>query len=387
MTIWNKNYLGDTSQPWARQVEKEIDNQKALFQSAEVNNVKRDDQLASSLRQVQSATASATQAATDAADAAAEAAQAALDASAANSAAIAAQADATQAALDASTANTNALNALQDIVDLASPGGPTLHASNLTAGTITAVDIGAVNISGASISGGSISSTGANGTVTVSNGSVAFSGGGKTGSINPTSTYGLGLTSSDRVYVSAPNGIEGAYASFAEASAGTKLTVDSIKRQTNGQLTFTTSAGTTCAYFDTTSSASSYTHLYTVGNISAQSYTTRSSQRFKTNIEPYALGAASVLDLNVVNYQYNPSALGLVDDDGNEYPLGKVEVGLIAEQVAETNFRNLVNFSDEEETVAEGIDYSRIGVLLIPEVKALREQVAELTARLEALEG
>jgi len=101
MTIWNKNFLGNESQPWARQIEKEIDNQKSAFQAAEVNNVKRDAQLSSSLRQVQSATN-----------------------------------EATQAALDASAANTNALEALQDIIDLGSPGGPAINADNINAGTI-----------------------------------------------------------------------------------------------------------------------------------------------------------------------------------------------------------------------------------------------------------
>ena len=63
---FNKNYLPAQTQPWAREVQKRIENTETAFRSAEVNNTTRDDQLASSLRQVQAASAAATTAANSA---------------------------------------------------------------------------------------------------------------------------------------------------------------------------------------------------------------------------------------------------------------------------------------------------------------------------------
>lgn len=378
---WYKNYLAADVQPWARQLQKEIDNLKSNFQSAEVNNVTRDDQLASSLRQVQNAQADAVAAQADADQAQsdaiaantaaiaaqADATQAISDASAANttaiaanSAAIAAQADATQAigdaanaALDASTANTNALAALQDIIDLASPGGPTLNAANLTAGTITAVDIGAVNVTGATISGGSISSTGANGTVTVSNGSVGFSGGGKTGSINPTSTYGLGLTSSDRVYISAPNGIEGAFASFAD--------IDALDINAQGTLRRSALDG------GGTTGASITNGGYIVR--------TSSSQRYKQDIE--------LLDIDLNDlYALQPKTFKRIDEVEEEGENARVYPGLIAEELAGTSLDRFVFYSKDENgnPQPEGIHYPEL-------TAALLIAVQDLNARITTLEG
>lgn len=121
MTIWYKNYFGNETQPWARQVEKEVSNLKSAFDTAEVNNLKRDNQLASSLRQIQAASNAASDAATQAGDAAAQAQTAANNALAA-----------------ATTANTS----LNGLVSLATDGsGYSVHGGNITANTITANEI------------------------------------------------------------------------------------------------------------------------------------------------------------------------------------------------------------------------------------------------------
>ena len=367
-TSWYKNYLAADVQPWARQLQKEIDNLKSNFQSAEVNNVTRDDQLASSLRQVQNAQA-------DAVAAQADADQAQTDAIAANSAAIAAQTDATQAigdaaqaALDASTANGNALAALQDIIDLASPGGPTLNAANLTAGTITAVDIGAVNVTGATITGGSISSTGPNGTVTVSNGSVAFSGGGKTGSINPTSTYGLGLTSSDRVYISAPNGIEGAYASFADVEGGF------VTAQTSFLGTYNTTIAS-----NTQSTFAGNLFINSSGNMFRDP--TISSQEAKENIEPYEFDTNAFIQVNPVTFNYKD---GVFSNPGES---DITQLGFILEDFESAGLGEHLVIPANEVDQYKGLRYDKLYMFLHKVVQEQHEKIEQLEARLEALEG
>lgn len=353
-TSWYKNYLAADVQPWARQVQKEVDNLKSNFQSAEVNNTTRDDQLASSLRQVQSAANEASQAAIDAAAAAQEAADA-------NAAAI-------QANTTATTANTNALEALQDIVDLASPGGPTLNASNLTAGTISAVDIGAVNISGASISGGSISSTGSNGTVTLSNGSIAFAGGGKTGSINPTSTYGLGLTSSDRVYVSAPNGIEGAYGSFAEVNGAFIEATTSFRGTIN-----TTIAANTQSTF------AGNLFINSSGNMFRDP--TISSQEAKENIEPYEFDTNAFIQVNPVTFNYKD---GVFSNPGES---DITQLGFILEDFESAGLGEHLVIPANEVDQYKGLRYDKLYMFLHKVVQEQHEKIQQLEARLEALEG
>lgn len=147
---WQKNYFSSENQPWTRQVEREVDNLKSNFRSAEVNNTTRDDQLASSLRQVSQATIQAQAAADDAQDAA-------------------------DAALAAATTANNALNGL---VSLGTDGSTyNVHGGNITANTITATEISSTyvyagtlsatqittgTLSANFISGGTISGTNVN---------------------------------------------------------------------------------------------------------------------------------------------------------------------------------------------------------------------------------
>jgi len=353
-TSWYKNYLAADVQPWARQLQKEIDNLKSNFQSAEVNNTTRDDQLASSLRQVQNAATEASEAAIAAADAAQEASDANATAISANSTAI--------------TANSNALAALQDIVDLASPGGPTLNAANLTAGTITAVDVGAVNITGASISGGSISSSGANGTVTVSNGSVAFSGGGKTGSINPTSTYGLGLTSSDRVYTSAPNGIEGAYASFAEIDGAYVDATTSFRGTYN-----TTIASNTQSTF------AGNLFINSSGNMFRDP--TISSQEAKENIAPYEFDTAAFIAVNPVTFNYKD---GVFSNPGES---DITQLGFILEDFEQAGLGEHLVIPANEIDQYKGLRYDKLYMFLHKVVQEQQQKIQELEARITTLEG
>ena len=65
--------------------------------------------------------------------------------------------------------------------------------------------------------------------------------------------------------------------------------------------------------------------------------------------------------------------------------------GLVAEEVAEVEpmlvaWANIPSVS-ETELVPDGVNYDRLGVLLIPIVQKQRQKIAELEARLAAIEA
>jgi hypothetical protein len=148
--VYPRNNFATDAKYWGREVEKKITNLESSLQSSDINNTTRDSQLSVTSNQ-------ALIAANDAKDAAAAAQVAADEALIAFNTANAASSAAATAAAAASDANAEALDALQKIIQLGSPGGPTINASNLTAGTINGVSITGTNITGGSISGTSIS--------------------------------------------------------------------------------------------------------------------------------------------------------------------------------------------------------------------------------------
>lgn len=98
-----------------------------------------------------------------------------------------------------------------------------------------------------------------------------------------------------------------------------------------------------------------------------------SSRRYKTNIRDLPAQYVSALDLlRPVVYRSNATA----DDQSLDW------VGLIAEEVAE-HIPRLVHYTTLEEggpLVPDGVQYDRLAVLLLAEVKTLRARVAALEA-------
>jgi hypothetical protein len=108
----------------------------------------------------------------------------------------------------------------------------------------------------------------------------------------------------------------------------------------------------------------------------ADAWTTRSSRRFKTNIQPLAGALQKVEQLQGVSYERKAD--------------GKHEIGVVAEDVAQV-IPEVVSFDPETHEI-QGVDYSRLAALLIEAVKSqqadLRLQQAEiqqLKARIERL--
>lgn len=93
-----------------------------------------------------------------------------------------------------------------------------------------------------------------------------------------------------------------------------------------------------------------------------------SSERFKTNIQPLVDSLVNVNKLEGVSF---------VKD-------GKEEIGLIAENVVNT-YPQLVTV--DEHNLPLGVEYSRLGPILIEAIKELQNQVNILQEKIEALES
>lgn len=349
MTVWHKNYFGDTSQPWARQVQKEIDNSKSAFQAAEVNNVKRDAQLQSSLRQVQSASTAASQAAIDAADAAAAAA-------AANSTAIAANNTAISANSTAITANSNAIAALEDIVQLGAPGGPAINASNITAGQISAI-----NISGSQITGSTLTTAFSGQRVTLSSNQITFN----NGSVNTGSIFGSTEASGQAATYIQGNAcvISSSYGNFFQGQTG----VFGASFSSENDIIAVTGAIRRNALIGQGTTGASITDG---GNF----VRTSSSQRYKTDIQ--------LLDINLNDlYAVEPKTFKRIEEVEEHGEAANVYPGFIAEELAGTSLDKFVFYSNDEEgnPRPEGIHYPELTAALLLAIK-------DLNARITALE-
>lgn len=365
MTIWHKNYLGDQTQPWARQVQKEIDNSKSAFQTAEVNNVKRDQQLASSLRQVQASTAAASQAAIDAANAAAAAA-------AANSTAI--------------TANSNAISALQGLGSLDEATSTyKINAANVTVGSLSGD-----RISGGEIIGTTLKTASSGRRVEIESTSTAYydESNNFTGRILGAGTdrgSTLELTSGASGELQIWNGgvimygAGGTYAALSDngfAVGGNRLYTIGANIEADGQMIAS----------DTIITGGSLTRTILAGggttgasiNNTGNFIRTSSSQRYKTDIQ------ALDIDLNDL-YAVEPKTFKRIEEveqngqDANIYP------GFIAEELAGTSLDKFVFYSKDEEgnERPEGIHYPELTAALLLAIKDLNNRITELENRVQ----
>ena len=338
---FNKNYLPAQTQPWAREVQKRIENTETAFRSAEVNNTTRDDQLASSLRQVQAASAAAT------------------------------------------TAANSALAAINGLTGLGTAGGDYLvDGANLVVGSVTANEIDAAyvyagnisadqinagslsadyisggTIDGISITGGDLNTTAAGGlSVEISGSSARFkSSGASVGQVSADAAGRLLVSGNSGLYLNA--GASGA----TNFGSGGFTVGDSAPLATTGALTRTVlnGGGTTGA------------SITNGGNF----VRTSSSQRYKTDIQ--------LLNINLNDlYTLQPKTFKRIEEVEENAETARTYPGLIAEDLAGTSLDHFVFYSEDEEgnSRPEGIHYPELtGALLIA--------IKDLNARIEALEG
>ena len=116
-----------------------------------------------------------------------------------------------------------------------------------------------------------------------------------------------------------------------------------------------------------------------------------SSIKYKENVRDADVDPAAVLNLRPVTYDRKPTFKYPEDPETGERAEGpeqkfegaKNQFGLIAEETHE-HVPELVTFFGGE---IDGIDYSLLGVALLPVVKSQQEQIDKLTAAVRALGG
>ncbi len=101
----------------------------------------------------------------------------------------------------------------------------------------------------------------------------------------------------------------------------------------------------------------------------ADSWITRSSRRFKTNIQPLAGALEKIEQLQGVSYERKAD--------------GKHEIGVVAEDVDQVVPELVAR--DPETKEVQGVDYSRLSALLIEAVKTQQVEIQELKAQVRQL--
>lgn len=154
-----------------------------------------------------------------------------------------------------------------------------------------------------------------------------------------------------------------------------------------GRMFRVTQTGTTLIGFP--GNAATDLSLYVFGKIQASGTFTGdqappSSRRMKTDIREFSV-PDSLFDISPKVFKYiNAIRYENWQEKPNVGELSEDSLGVIAEEFAEIGLDYLVSRSDQG--VIEGLEYSKIGVLLLPAIKDLRSRVTQLEERLNELD-
>jgi hypothetical protein len=105
-------------------------------------------------------------------------------------------------------------------------------------------------------------------------------------------------------------------------------------------------------------------------------YAAGSSQEYKTSICQYDTDSCMFMKLKPVTYQYKDEYKHL----GKELKSG-TQIGLIAEEVAETYPELAILVNEEENKVVRNVDYEKLSIVLLAEVQKLRKEVDDLKTK------
>ena len=105
-------------------------------------------------------------------------------------------------------------------------------------------------------------------------------------------------------------------------------------------------------------------------------YAAGSSQDYKQSICNYNTDSCMFMKLKPVTYQYKDEYCHL----GKELKSG-TQIGLIAEEVAETYPELAILVNEEANKVVRNVDYEKLSVILLSEVQKLRKEVDDLKTK------
>jgi hypothetical protein len=157
---------------------------------------------------------------------------------------------------------------------------------------------------------------------------------------------------------------------------------------TSAALFQNTAASTTTLRINTTDQVvaigGSTRNVYSAEVLGSVGYTgslvNTSSREFKTDIQELVV-PDSILNISPVTFKYDESKIDLPQSD-----IGKTQIGLIAEEFSESGLPEVVIY-DEDGVTVRGLDYSKIGMLLLPIVKRQKERIDSLEERIATLEN
>ena len=252
----------------------------------------------------------------------------------------------------------------------------TITSSNITDGTITGTDIAAGTITGSNIQDGSI------GTAELAAGTYAISISGNAATASSASTATSALDSNTlggyaEAYQELNDTIVLRGPSSADVLAGRFRTNDTTLRQFYNDGTHTQIGDDTARVVNATTIYSQAVSGRTVLVSSAGTLgTSSSSRRFKENITNLPYEAADILKLNPIIFQYREDHL----EEGADRP---IEVGLIAEELADLGFEELIFRGTDGQPNA--IAYEKIAVALLKVCQTQQTQLDALSARLDTI--
>ena len=108
-------------------------------------------------------------------------------------------------------------------------------------------------------------------------------------------------------------------------------------------------------------------------NVNGSFYSAGSSCEYKTQICNYNTDSCMFMKLKPVTYQYKDEYCHL----GKELKSG-TQIGLIAEEVAESHPELAILVNEEDEKVVRNVDYEKLTIILLSEVQKLRQEVDQL---------
>jgi hypothetical protein len=277
-----------------------------------------------------------------------------------------------------------------NIIDATIVGGDiaagTITGSNIAGSTITGSNIAAGTITGSNIQDGSI------GAADLAGGTYGISISGNAATATSATTAGTATSATFAAIATDSNLLDGYNSS--QGSAGNTVAVRNsvntlyagnyIATDLDGHFYSTatfTSIGLNCArvnngtdvYSQSVSSARTV-----LVNSSGTLGTSSSSVRFKEDISPLPYTAADILKMTPIVFRYRADHV----EPGSDLSL---EVGLIAEDLAELGFEELIFRGEDGQP--NGIAYEKIAVALLKVCQDQQTQLDALSARLDALEA
>ena len=378
------NNLPTQSKYWGREVEKKITNLENSLRSSDINNTTRDSQLSVTAGQ-----------------------------------ALTAANQASAAAAQASTAATQAQSAIDSIIDLSSPGGPAINASNISGGTINGVTFNTTGGSESlSLSSGKINFfEGGSGIGSMaadtdgSNDYIQISSNSSVGQLTVGSDYSVlaGLNSAVQVgafadgridltgglvYCNADLTVTGDLAvsgSFNPSSISTGAINSSSSITASGTVSGSTVSGSTVSASNfsgtvNTSIASNTTGSFT-GNVFINTSgnmfrsTAGSSREIKDNIVPYEFDTEAFIAVNPVTFNYKTEFLS------NPEEAEISQLGFIVEDFEDAGLAQYLTVPANEVDNYKSLRYDKLYMYLHKVVQKQQDTIGYLNARLEALES